>query len=183
MDELVRLNGCKGVYDGYGGAGNHEWVEDDPAAWHQKCYAEATDAEKLDETPSEYARNQGFGFPRADCMSKGSAYVEPPRVKYAEVSKDDILEYLAGLCDEDKDLRLTPTDITDEDFESMRARYGDRFAHDHTDGDGRDRGGKYWGDYDPGDHYFDMRDRFQGRHNIVSEVAYEVLRFAKKRLG
>jgi len=184
-DELVRLDGCKGVYDGYGRAGNHEWAEFDPAAWHQKCYAEATDAEKLDETPSKPAMNQGFGFPRADCMPEGSSYVEPPRVKYAEVRKDDILEYLTGLCDEDQASteQLSPADITDEDFESMRARYGDRFAHDHMDDDGKDPGGKYWGDYDPGDHYFNMRDRFQGRHNIVSEVAHEVLRFAKKRLG
>ena len=48
MDEEVRLNGCKGIYDGYGRAGNFDYDGGgEPVAWHQKCYHEATDAEKL----------------------------------------------------------------------------------------------------------------------------------------
>lgn len=200
--EMVRLNGSRGEYDGYGGLGGCNCEDYDPAAWHQKCYSEATDAEKLDDASSKPAMNQGFGFPRADCMPEGSSYVEPPRVKYAEVRKDDILEYLTGLYDEDQakgaegywfffdgrapdrresSKRFAVTDIADEDFESMRNQYGDRFAHDHMDDEEKER--KFWGDYDPGDHFWNMREKFQGRHNIVSELAHEVLGFAKKRLG
>lgn len=58
--EDVRLNGMRQLYDGYGGsASNAECY--DPVAWHQRCYEHATDKQKLDETPSKHARNQGFG--------------------------------------------------------------------------------------------------------------------------
>ena len=61
--ELVRLNGCKGTYDGYGRAGGFDADGDlDPRAWHEACYQAATSAQKLDETPSKHAPNQGFGF-------------------------------------------------------------------------------------------------------------------------
>lgn len=72
MDEEVRLNGCNGIYDGYGRAGNYDFSGDysEPVAWHQKCYAAATDAEKLDETPSAYAPNQGFGEPSPKFLPK-----------------------------------------------------------------------------------------------------------------
>ncbi|GAF71589.1 unnamed protein product, partial [marine sediment metagenome] len=42
-DELVRLNGCVGEYDGYGRAGGFDYAGDscgmsEPVAWHQYCY-------------------------------------------------------------------------------------------------------------------------------------------------
>lgn len=60
--ERVRLNGCKGEYDGYGRAGGFDYDGEDPVAWHQRCYKKATTEQKLDETPSEHAPNQGFGY-------------------------------------------------------------------------------------------------------------------------
>jgi len=66
MNELVRLNGFKGEYDGYGGTGSFQ-IEDDfdnIVAWHQECYDKATPEQKLDETPSPSAPNQGFGYPQ-----------------------------------------------------------------------------------------------------------------------
>lgn len=203
QDEEVRLNGCNGIYDGHGCAGDYDFSGDysEPVAWHQKCYGEATDAEKLDETPSQYARNQGFGFPQADCLPENTwgEYVEPTRVKYAEIRKADIQEYLNGLFAEDeakgdkgywffrdpfkKTGHFTLADIADRDFDLMRAEFGDRFAHEQLDEDDRKgRDGEFWSDFDPGDHYFAMRDRFQGRHGIVSEIAHVVLSFARKRL-
>ena len=66
-DELVRMNGRKGNYDGYGGNGAFDWedAEDDsePACWHERCYRKATEEERADKTPSENADNQGFGYP------------------------------------------------------------------------------------------------------------------------
>lgn len=68
--ELVRLNGCKGEYDGYGrtigcsqGAGGFDFGEcsGTVVAWHEVCYQKATPEQKLDETPSRSARNQGCG--------------------------------------------------------------------------------------------------------------------------
>ena len=69
QDERVRLMGCKGDYDGYGGVpgfDGSDFYPDAPACWHERCYQAATDAEKLDETPSDRAPNQGFGYPRAE---------------------------------------------------------------------------------------------------------------------
>jgi len=65
--EYVRLNGCKGEYDGYGGnSGGFNYSScsvdsNDPLAWHDLCYRSASSDDKLDETPSKHAKNQGFG--------------------------------------------------------------------------------------------------------------------------
>jgi len=59
--EMVRLNGCKGEYDGYGGAGGFEDDTGNVAAWHARCYKAAPLAQREDETPSKSAPNQGFG--------------------------------------------------------------------------------------------------------------------------
>lgn len=58
--ELVRLNGSLQTYDGYGGSAANDGNYD-PSGWHDRCYKKASDAEKLDETPSAHAPNQGFG--------------------------------------------------------------------------------------------------------------------------
>ena len=65
--EIVRLNGCVGEYDGYGGAADFEYSGsyDEPRAWHEKCFQEANAEQQLDMTPSDHARNQGFGYPLA----------------------------------------------------------------------------------------------------------------------
>ena len=76
-DEYVRLNGCPGVYDGYGRnsggfdfstyTGNLKGVSvwhDGVVAWHDVCYRNASPEERDDETPSYPAPNQGFGKPQ-----------------------------------------------------------------------------------------------------------------------
>jgi hypothetical protein len=63
--ELVRMNGCKGTYDGYGGNSggfDHENCAGEPVCWHERCYGRANTAERDDETPSKNASNQGFGW-------------------------------------------------------------------------------------------------------------------------
>lgn len=62
MNELVRMDGCVGEYDGYGRAGNFDYDSGDPVCWHEYCYQNASDQRKLDTTPSKYAENQGFGY-------------------------------------------------------------------------------------------------------------------------
>jgi hypothetical protein len=64
MDELVRIAGVKGTYDGYGRVDDAEFggMGSFPC-WHQYCYDKASDKQKLDETPSASAENQGFGYP------------------------------------------------------------------------------------------------------------------------
>ena len=65
-NEFVRMNGCKGEYDGYGrnngGFDFDNCHDDQPICWHEVCYQKATNDQKLDETPSKYAPNQGFGY-------------------------------------------------------------------------------------------------------------------------
>lgn len=56
--EWVRIGMHKEEYDGYGGSAGGEY---EPVAWHQACYETATTEQKLDETPSKSAPNQGFG--------------------------------------------------------------------------------------------------------------------------
>lgn len=63
--EYVRLNGCKGEYDGYGGNDggfDYHRANKEPIAWHEACYQKATPVQKIDETPSKWAKNQGFGY-------------------------------------------------------------------------------------------------------------------------
>lgn len=62
--ELVRMNGCVGEYSGYGSAGGFEYSGsyDEPSCWHVLCYNKANVEEKLDDSSSEYAPNQGFGI-------------------------------------------------------------------------------------------------------------------------
>jgi hypothetical protein len=84
-DEFVRMNGCKGTYDGYGRCGGYESDGDDPVCWHEACYKQASAEEKLDETPSLDAPNQGFGYaalaflkgykPDADTLFTSNVYV------------------------------------------------------------------------------------------------------------
>ena len=63
--EYVRLNGCKGTYDGYGGcSGGFDWSKSgggSPVCWHEACYHKAPAEARLDESGSRHAGNQGFG--------------------------------------------------------------------------------------------------------------------------
>jgi len=81
-DELVRMNGCKGTYDGYGGNSggfDSDCGEVEPACWHEACYRKATQEERDDETPSKHAPDQGFGHP-ALAFRKG--YKEDAKTEY-----------------------------------------------------------------------------------------------------
>lgn len=60
-EELVRLNGCTGEYDGYGRAGGFSSHGEQCVAWHELCFQQASASQKLDRKPSRSARNQGFG--------------------------------------------------------------------------------------------------------------------------
>jgi hypothetical protein len=202
--ELVRLNGRKGEYDGYGDIGG-DCQDYEPAAWHQKCYAEATDLEKLNETPSKHARNQGFGYARQDCMPEGSTYVEPPRLYFRDVSSVDVRVYLDALHDEEmrkpktpfwfnaarhgeEAICFSPVEQTAGDYAETYAAFGDRWEHNVMDseylpGGGRARDNKEaWGEHDLGDTFWAMLDRFQGKHEAVSTVAYAILFETQKRL-
>ena len=63
--EYVRMNGCKGTYDGYGGcSGGFDWSNsggESPFCWHEACYQKAPAEARLDESGSRHAGNQGFG--------------------------------------------------------------------------------------------------------------------------
>lgn len=61
--ELVRMNGCVGIYDGYGRAGGFDYqgASGEPSCWHEYCYKNATTEQKLDDSSSKHASNQGFG--------------------------------------------------------------------------------------------------------------------------
>ena len=64
MNEYVRMNGCKGTYDGYGGCSggfDYNGCGSDLACWHEACYQKATPEQRLDKTPSDHAPDQGFG--------------------------------------------------------------------------------------------------------------------------
>ncbi len=60
QEELVRLDGATGIYDGYGGIGifgeNHA-----TCCWHEACYQKASFMEKKANKRSAHADNQGFG--------------------------------------------------------------------------------------------------------------------------
>lgn len=194
MDEEVRLDGSKGIYDGYGRCGNFDYDGGtEPVAWHQKCYAEATDAEKLDETPSKYARNQGFGYPQAQCMPESTwgQYQEPPRLHYKDVSTEEIHEYLDLLEAEDgeKDAdkysffanghlgdgeKIERGHITDGDVERAKLAYGDRFTHAVEP------------DMDEGGFEFSDRERaffakYPTTHVTLSALAHDALNAVKRR--
>jgi hypothetical protein len=75
--EHVRLNGCVGTYDGYGCAGGFDHLEGGtPIAWHNRCYVVASIEEKLDETESKHAPNQGFGFAALENMAGYNSQAE-----------------------------------------------------------------------------------------------------------
>lgn len=85
IGELVRMNGCKGLYDGYGGnSGGFNWegAEGEPVCWHERCYQRANTAQRDDETPSDNASNQGFGHPALEFL-KG--YKEDAETTYKVV--------------------------------------------------------------------------------------------------
>lgn len=69
--ELVRMNGCKGTYDGYGGNSggfDHDNCEGEPVCWHERCWGRANTAQRDDDTPSKNASNQGFGHPALEFL-------------------------------------------------------------------------------------------------------------------
>jgi hypothetical protein len=125
--ELCRLDGCKGEYDGYGRCGNFDYdCGTAPAAWHQTCYQKATPEQKLDETPSPHAPNQGFGPAHLEFVPGYDPQAETKYIVTYETWKslyiDEILETW-----EDAETRtyhrwfLTPTGPQDqEDFEAAR---------------------------------------------------------------
>ena len=108
-DELVRMNGCKGCYDGYGGnSGGFDMdnCEGEPVCWHERCYKRANTAQREDETPSDNASNQGFGHPALEFL-KGykddaettykfviSTYTETKRCEFHPVKEGENLVLL-----------------------------------------------------------------------------------------
>ncbi len=63
--ELVRLDGSVQTYDGYGGSNE----DGEPSGWHDRCYRKTSDFERLSETPSLHAPNQGFGPAKLEFLS------------------------------------------------------------------------------------------------------------------
>ena len=73
--EEVRIQGFKGIYDGYGrvdseSGGSLDTEGTDMPCWHEKCYQAASNEEKIDMKPSAYAQNQGFGNPKKKFLPK-----------------------------------------------------------------------------------------------------------------
>lgn len=68
--EHVRMNSCVGEYDGYGRAGGFDYSGsyEDPSCWHEACYQNATDNQKLNNSPSRHAPDQGFGHRALEFM-------------------------------------------------------------------------------------------------------------------
>jgi len=102
--ELVRLNGCEGQYDGYGGVGGRSGSSREydygsgsgscdfelyPSAWHVRCYNAATDKEKLDDSPSKHASNQGFGLACLENLQEYDAQDELGFKAVVRVEKHD----------------------------------------------------------------------------------------------
>jgi len=82
MDEIVRMNGCVGEYDGYGRAGGFDasGANFKVVAWHELCFQKATDEQRNDESPSDDAEDQGFGTPNPDFMN-------PQRIEDAKAER------------------------------------------------------------------------------------------------
>lgn len=191
--EEVRLQGCNGIYDGYGRAGSFDYDGgEEPVAWHQKCYYEATDAEKLDETPSVHARNQGFGYPQAQCMPESTwgEYVEPPRLHYKDISSEQIIEYVDFLFAEDEKKeegaysflangyrgdgdKLQRGAVTDGDVERAKLARGNRFSHEVTHEPMTDGGVPF----PP----TDMEVKYPTTFVEISELAHDAVNAAKRR--
>ena len=68
--EYVRFNGSVGTYDGYGRACGFDYgnASTEPPCWHVRCYNNATVEDRLNDEPSEYAPNQGFGMAALENM-------------------------------------------------------------------------------------------------------------------
>lgn len=102
QQELVRLNGTKGIYDGYGGTHNapfNDLMWNQTRAWHEACYQQATDKEKLDESPSEDAKNQGFGHALEKFMpypKRSTQYVVRANAKGVEGFKYEFIFNVLG---------------------------------------------------------------------------------------
>lgn len=129
MGEFVRFAGRNQVYDGYGG-GVTDYT---PIAWHSRCYYKASDKEKLDETPSKHADNQGMGFPKLEFME---FYNEKNKTAYSAVV------YCALWGEKTRQewqLHLTPNGLEDEitydkrmeaAYETLRSKRPDNYWED-----------------------------------------------------
>lgn len=144
--ELVRMNGCKGIYDGYGGNSggfDHENCEGEPVCWHERCWGRANTAQRDDDTPSRNANNQGFGHPALEFL-KGyredaettykvviSTYTETKRCEFHPVKEGENLVLLDHNAyrdawdnyDDGSDLN----NMTDEEFEAWHKGIHERF--------------------------------------------------------
>lgn len=91
--EYVRMNGCVGEYDGYGRAGGFEYENEEPSCWHVRCYKAASTEQKLDDSPSKYAPNQGFG---CACLENMKNYDPQAPTKYEVIFFVDHSDFKAG---------------------------------------------------------------------------------------
>jgi len=69
-EELTRINGHVGVYDGYGNNTTFNFRSHDGEAvcWHEYCYQNASKEMQEDNTKSVAAKDQGFGYPALEFM-------------------------------------------------------------------------------------------------------------------
>lgn len=149
-DELVRMNGCKGRYDGYGGNSggfDSENCDGDPVCWHERCYQRANTAQRDDDNPSDSASNQGFGYPALEFL-KGykedaettykvvvsnwsGTYPDLKRQEFHPVSEGENLVLLDHKAyrevwdnwDDGADLDA----MTEDELDSWRSTYDERF--------------------------------------------------------
>jgi hypothetical protein len=139
--ELVRLNGQKQVYDGHGGL---VFDYSKVSAWHDRCYQQATNEEKLDETFSKSAPNQGAGAAKLENLAGYDSEVETtfsvnvycfcPEKSYVfyltnsnklEDQRDYLIKY------EEEAEKLTPSEEDFNNFLKLSDEERDRIYLDH----------------------------------------------------
>lgn len=132
-DEAARLDGCAGIYDGYGRCGSYDHSGDAPVAWHQFCYKNSRDGKTSNGNSSPSAPNQGFGPPHLEFLPD---YKPELLVSYFTVQID--VGEGPGVVDTDKNshfpqLVLTPEGPQDQkmwdELRKADERIIDELAH------------------------------------------------------
>jgi hypothetical protein len=120
-NELVRMNACVGEYSGYGSAGGFEYSGsyNEPSCWHVLCYNKASVEEKLSDSSSEYAPNQGFGIEALEFL----------RGFDPNIAVENYIPHFDTYKDEERQfLYITPDGLLDEIvWEKIHEEVGEKY--------------------------------------------------------
>ena len=117
--EDVRLNGQRQEYDGYGGSTEGF----DVSAWHNRCYQKASKDERLDDSESPHAPNQGFGpskleFYREFSETASTTYTAVVLADFYEDGKSQRFEFYFTNNDkleDEREYRIRQAELEAED--------------------------------------------------------------------